>query len=503
MAAEGGLELCGGTFFLPGTSKGQKTPSETIQKEVLALKRIGSFLCIGLLLAAMLTGCGQTAPEPASADEGQDIDFHVQYVRTNGYTDGETYPKTVWITSAEEIDAYYAANRDKYDLESAEPVYSHQPIGFADAVKEYDDAFFAGHDLLFVVLEEGSGSIAHRVTGVKALPAGDGKYTLAPEILRLIPEEGTDDMAEWHIIIEIGKDYGKERSAAVTPVITDKNSADAPAALLAPVDTVSVPGPYGQLEAAIPETWTAEAAPMDSGKLMYGLYGLILKPRGAAAGQMELFCSDDFGVCGTGLATEETTLAGNTARIGTYDGHPHWDFITFGDERPQIVAQHTDCSAWTAEMWDEALAILDSMQFDRHITEGGAGQFIPESENDAIAVIMEVTHVTATGCTVHLRQYDQRSTTELLYGQGYSLQRLEGGDWVDVPQIIDHAAFTEEGYPLPAGGEAEMETDWAWLYGTLTPGTYRITKTVVDSRKPDGVMSPAYPLTAQFIIAGA
>ena len=41
--------------------------------------------------------------------------------------------------------------------------------------------------------------------------------------------------------------------------------------------------------------------------------------------------------------------------------------------------------------------ILDTMKFDETVREGGVGQYVPESENDEIAVIMEVTNVTATG----------------------------------------------------------------------------------------------------------
>ncbi len=58
-------------------------------------------------------------------------------------------------------------------------------------------------------------------------------------------------------------------------------------------------------------------------------------------------CSDSFGVCGTGLSQEDVTLAECTAHIGTFDDHEHWDFIAFGEGKPLIVAQHTDCSSWT------------------------------------------------------------------------------------------------------------------------------------------------------------
>ena len=487
------------------------------------MKKItGLILCICLLLTSLLTGCGPKAGPPASDpsstnDTGHEdeekgnisvdlkeqyIDFAVQYIRTDGYIDGEKYPKTSWITSVSELEEYYNANKDKYYLESVEHPYSDQTIGYQDAVKNYDDAFFEKNDLLFVVLEEGSGSIRHEVTGVKVLPAKDNHYALQPEIDRITPECGTDDMAEWHIMIEIGKEYGKSGAESVTPVITarmltDSNTESEPSA-----DTASVAGPYGQISVYIPATWTAEAAPMDSDKLMYGLYGLILKPRDAASGQIELFCSDSFGVCGTGLSTEEKSLAGGTAHIGTYDNHTHWDFITFRSEQPQIVAQHTDCSSWTEAMWDEAMAVLDTMKFNESITEGGVGQFIRESENDTIAVIMEVRNVSASGLTVHFQQYDKRDTTELIYGEGYMLKMLEGGDWVDVPQIIDNAVFTDIGFSIPAEGEAEIETNWEWLYGKLTPGTYRISKTVW-ARTGSGSPATAYPLIAQFIIAGS
>lgn len=261
----------------------------------------------------------------------------------------------------------------------------------------------------------------------------------------------------------------------------------------------TIGGPYGEISVNLSEKWTYEEAPVDSNKLMCGLYGLILKPEGVSDGQIELLYIDSFGVCGTGLSEEEITLAGHTVHVGTYDDNEHWDFITFRNDKPQIVAQHTDCSSWTDEMWDEALSILDTVKFDETKTEGGIGQYIPESENDTIAVMMEVNNVTPSGLTVHFRQYDKRDTEELTYGQAYTLQVLNGDKWENVPVIIDNGAFTDEGYILPALGEASMETNWEWLYGKLSPGTYRITKSIVDDRSVGN--NPLYFLTSQFIIA--
>jgi len=263
-------------------------------------------------------------------------------------------------------------------------------------------------------------------------------------------------------------------------------------------DIPSVGGPYGEISVSVPDTWSYEPVHVDEEGLIYGLYGLILKPLEASEGQIEIFCSDAFGVCGTGLSGEDITLAKVKAYVGTYDGHEHWDFITFGAENPQIVVQHTNCDSWTDGMWDEAMTILDTMRWNRDKTEGGIGMYNQESEDDTIAVSMSVSSVTPRGLTVHFHQYDERDTEELTYGEGYQLEKFNGMDWEDVPQIIDNGAFTAIGYILPSKGKAELETNWEWLYGRLPAGTYRITKTIVDVRR--GGNNPLYFLKSQFII---
>lgn len=137
----------------------------------------------------------------------------VQYIRTDGYIDGESYPKTFWISSVEELQSYYEANKAKYWLDGNE---------FAAAMERYDASFFNENDLIVVLLEEGSGSNRYEVTGVKVSPSpNDGKqYVIQPEIKRLVPECGTCDMAEWHIIIEIGKDHGMSVSELQEPIFT-------------------------------------------------------------------------------------------------------------------------------------------------------------------------------------------------------------------------------------------------------------------------------------------
>ena len=122
----------------------------------------------------------------------QGYSFNAQYIRTNGYSDGAVYPKKKLITSRAELDSYIEANKDIYDFKGWDTI-----TGFMNATAKYDDNWFSSHKLLVVVLEEGSGSVSHTVAEVNGLGV---------TIQREIPEVGTCDMAEWHILIEVDKD---------------------------------------------------------------------------------------------------------------------------------------------------------------------------------------------------------------------------------------------------------------------------------------------------------
>jgi hypothetical protein len=62
--------------------------------------------------------------------------------------------------------------------------------------------------LIFVLLEEGSGSVRHEVRSIELTE--DQKISIS--IDRNVPEVGTDDMAQWHIILELSRDVLVENS---------------------------------------------------------------------------------------------------------------------------------------------------------------------------------------------------------------------------------------------------------------------------------------------------
>lgn len=177
------------------------------------MKKSVVFLLAVILLINM-AACRSPAPagqENSSGETGkteielpQPVDYGVQYIRTDGYQEAMRYPAVDVICSTDELNTYYLLYSTVYDLERRQQVYSDTTVGFLDACDRYDAAFFEENCLVFVLLEEGSGSIRHRVSGCTVSPEG----LLGVRIDTLIPELGTDDMAQWHIILELSNTVG-------------------------------------------------------------------------------------------------------------------------------------------------------------------------------------------------------------------------------------------------------------------------------------------------------
>jgi len=111
-------------------------------------------------------------------------DVSAQYIRTNGYVEGRKYPITTIISSKSDLEQYCELYQDTYDLTI-----------FRDAINVYTNDFFVGNFLAVVILQEGSGSIGHKVERIET----NGDII----ICRLIPSIQTADMAVWNIIIEL------------------------------------------------------------------------------------------------------------------------------------------------------------------------------------------------------------------------------------------------------------------------------------------------------------
>lgn len=146
------------------------------------------------------------------------MDFEAQYIRTGVKTDVGPFPIVSIIHSSDELKTYYETSKDKYDLERRKNPAADSTIGFLDACDKYNDDFFEKNALVFIVLEEGSGSTRHNVEYVRV----DKNGLMYVNILSVDPEICTWDMAYWHIITEIPKDKLPENKE---DVVVDYNGA--------------------------------------------------------------------------------------------------------------------------------------------------------------------------------------------------------------------------------------------------------------------------------------
>ena len=159
-----------------------------------------------LSLVFCLTACGPAESAGGtnqSATAPEAYAFEAQYIRTNGGPE-EGYPYHTVISSRAELEAYYEAYKNLYNLERRDKVYSDSTIGFLDACDKYDDTYFERQNLVLIVLQEGSGSIRHEITDIRPHRIENGASDgWDITIDRKVPEVGTDDMAQWHLFLEV------------------------------------------------------------------------------------------------------------------------------------------------------------------------------------------------------------------------------------------------------------------------------------------------------------
>ncbi len=112
-------------------------------------------------------------------------------------------------------------------------------------------------------------------------------------------------------------------------------------------------------------------------------------------------------------------------------------------------------------------------------------------------VTMEVTECSNTSMTVRIMNDTDK---DIECGSDFCLemQDEETGEWRELDEVIDNAAFTLEAYMIQKDSPYETVIDFEWLYGKLEPGRYRIVKTVTDFRGTGDYTD--YAFTAEFSI---
>ncbi len=261
-------------------------------------------------------------------------------------------------------------------------------------------------------------------------------------------------------------------------------------------------GPYGELSITLPDRWDAECVGIDSEQSVGGLYGFILRKSECPDSQVTLSYYEPFGVCGTGLVEKEITIAGCKACAGYYDGYDYWNFIYYKGACEGVVAV-SGIAEKDEELYEEVLTILDTVKLDRDKKSGGVYYFEQESEVVEIGLQMSLTKITASGAEIKFTQWDpDASTGNLEYGSEYTIEKYQEAtdQWEALKPIIENYAWTSEAYEIKADAESNADVNWESLYGELEPGTYRLTKTIIDFR--DTGDYDEYEIKSGFIWAG-
>ncbi len=112
-------------------------------------------------------------------------------------------------------------------------------------------------------------------------------------------------------------------------------------------------------------------------------------------------------------------------------------------------------------------------------------------------VTMEVTECSDTSVTVRIVNVTDK---DIQCGEDFCLetQDEETGEWRELDEVIDNAAFNAIAYMIQKDSPYETVIDFEWLYGRLEPGRYHIVKTVTDFRGTGHYTD--YVFTAEFSI---
>lgn len=97
----------------------------------------------------------------------------------------------------------------------------------------------------------------------------------------------------------------------------------------APAETVTASGTAGTLRVQVPDGWKYEVCPEGTLDGSETDFGVKIWPGSGSDSCVQLYWSDSFGVCGTGLKEEAMTLAGDSVSAGYYDGGKNWTFLSF------------------------------------------------------------------------------------------------------------------------------------------------------------------------------
>lgn len=119
---------------------------------------------------------------------------------------------------------------------------------------------------------------------------------------------------------------------------------------------------HGNISLTIPDNWEYEFLKGESD----ADYCIAFWPKGEEGKLKMLYC-DFFGICGTGLETEDITLGDYKAYTCTYGNTSLWEFIIFYDTQGSYVVMNEGAEKWWSRYGEEAMEILATVKLAERI----------------------------------------------------------------------------------------------------------------------------------------
>lgn len=121
------------------------------------------------------------------------------------------------------------------------------------------------------------------------------------------------------------------------------------------------------------------------------------------------------------------------------------------------------------------------------------------TEEGDLPLRVYAVNVTDTGLTVRFELTDFPEEGQLQTGEWYEIEKYENDEWNKVKTVISDYGFNALAYLVKENDITELEVNWEWLYGKLSPGHYRINKKVMNFRNTGDFDEKIY--NAHFVIA--
>lgn len=93
---------------------------------------------------------------------------------------------------------------------------------------------------------------------------------------------------------------------------------------------------------------------------------------------------------------------------------------------------------------------------------------------NGISIMIKYGTLTKKGASIIIT--DRTKGEEHTYGDSFRIEKKENGKWSELNTIIKDYGFNAIGYSVDKNYRLEMEINWAWLYGELEDGEYRLIK---------------------------